>query len=90
MPKDRPSRVGRGIARLWLGDPTSAIDDLSVAIDTAPSADRVSAWALRARGLAYANLGRTSLAVADYQSYLDLSPGAADRAQVQGWIADLS
>jgi hypothetical protein len=43
MPQDRPSRVGRGIARLWLGD-----------------------------------------------AHLELSPDAADRAQVEGWIADLS
>ena len=90
MPKDRPSRVGRGIARLWLGDATGAIDDLSVAIDGAQPADRVSAWAFRARGLAHANLGQTQEARADYTSYLDLSPTATDRAQVEGWIAALS
>jgi tetratricopeptide (TPR) repeat protein len=90
MPQDRPSRVGRGIARLWLGETQSAIDDLSVAIERTPTADRVAAWAYRARGLAFANLGQSQAAIADYRAYLELSPGAADRAQVEGWIADLS
>ncbi len=90
MPQDRPSRVGRGIARLWLGDTQLAIDDLSLAIERTPTPDRIAAWAYRARGLAFANLGQSQAAIADYRSYLDLSPGAADRAQVEGWIADLS
>src|SRR4051794_16271553 len=37
MPRDRPSLVGRGIAQLWLGDPSAAVNDLSVAISSAPS-----------------------------------------------------
>jgi len=90
MPSDRPSRVGRGISHLWLGDLSGAIDDLSFAIDNAPSGDRVSAWAFRARGLAYARLGQSQSAVADYQNYLSLSPDAADRDLVQGWITQLS
>ena len=89
MPQDRPSRVGRGIARLWLGDSGGAIDDLTFAIDNG-SADRVAAWALRARGLAYANMGEPQSAVADYQRYLQLLPDASDKDQVQGWIAALS
>jgi TolA-binding protein len=89
MPQDRPSRVGRGIARLWLGDATGAIDDLNFVIDGG-SADRVAAWALRARGLAYANLGEPENAVADYTRYLQILPDASDRDQVQGWIAQLS
>jgi tetratricopeptide (TPR) repeat protein len=90
MPQDRPSRVGRGIARLWLGQAQLAVEDLSVAIDSVSKADRVSAWAYRARGLARASLGQSADAVADYQAYLALTPDAADRAQVEGWIADLS
>jgi tetratricopeptide (TPR) repeat protein len=90
MPQDRPSRVGRGIAHLWLGQPALAIDDLSMAIDAASSPDAVSAWAYRARGLAYASLGQSDKAVSDYQSYLTLSPDAPDRAQIQSWITDLS
>jgi tetratricopeptide (TPR) repeat protein len=90
MPQDRPSRVGRGIARLWLGDSSAAIDDLSTAITTSQTADRVSAWAYRARGLAYASLGEASEAIADYRAYLELSPTASDRGQVEGWIAELS
>jgi tetratricopeptide (TPR) repeat protein len=90
MPSDRPSRVGRGIARLWLGDATGAIDDLTFAIDNAQPADRVSAWAFRARGLAEANLGQSQNAISDYTQYLALSPDANDRDQVQGWIAQLS
>jgi tetratricopeptide (TPR) repeat protein len=90
MPQDRPSRVGRGIARLWLGDSSAAIEDLSVAISNTQTADRVSAWAYRARGLAYSSLGESTEAIADYRAYLELSPNAADRAQVEGWIAELS
>jgi tetratricopeptide (TPR) repeat protein len=90
MPQDRPSRVGRGIARLWLGDAQAAIDDLSFVLDSGSTPDRISAWAYRARGLAYANIGNSPAAVADYRAYLDLSPGANDRGQVEGWIADLS
>jgi tetratricopeptide (TPR) repeat protein len=89
MPQDRPSRVGRGIARLWLGDPDGAIDDLTFAIN-GDGTDRVAAWALRARGLAYANLGQPQNAVADYTRYLQLLPDATDKDQVQGWIAELS
>jgi hypothetical protein len=29
-------------------------------------------------------------AIADYQAYLDLSPEAGDRDQIQAWIAALS
>ena len=88
MPQDRASRVGRGISRVWLG---KAVEDDSImfAIDTAAQPDRVPAWALRARGLAMA-LGNTSLAVADYRSYLALAPDAGDRTIVENWIAQLS
>jgi regulator of sirC expression with transglutaminase-like and TPR domain len=75
---------------LWLGDGQAALDDLSFAIDTSKSPDRVTAWAYRARGLARASLGQSADAVADYKAYLALTPEAADRAQVEGWIADLS
>ena len=68
MPQDRPSRVGRGIAHLWLGDTSAAIDDLSFVIDEPQDRDRVTAWALRARGLAYARLGQSSNAVSDYRA----------------------
>ncbi len=90
MPTDRPSRIGRGITSLWLGQPQAAIDDLSFAIDTSTSPDRSTAWAYRARGLARARLGLSTDAVSDYTAYLSLSPDASDRAQVEGWIADLS
>jgi regulator of sirC expression with transglutaminase-like and TPR domain len=87
MPLDRPSRVGRGIARLWLGQPQPAIDDFSFVIDSAAPPDTVTAWAHRARGLAHAVLGDGRDAVADYVAYLQLVPDAADRAKVQDWIA---
>jgi tetratricopeptide (TPR) repeat protein len=90
MPQDRPSRVGRGIARLWLGQGQAAIDDLSFAIDTSARPDQVTAWAYRARGLAYASLGQGGQAIADYRAYLALVPEAGDRAQVEGWINELS
>ncbi|MBV9895881.1 MAG: tetratricopeptide repeat protein [Chloroflexi bacterium] len=90
MPDDRPSRVGRGIAHLWLGDVQAALDDLNFAIDKGTSPDRISAWAYRARGLARTSLGDSTEAISDYQAYLSLTPNASDRAQVEGWIADLS
>jgi tetratricopeptide repeat protein len=90
MPDDRPSRVGRGIAHLWLGDVGAALDDLNFAIDKSKSPDRISAWAYRARGLTRTSLGDSADAISDYQAYLTLTPDASDRAQVEGWIADLS
>ena len=90
MPQDRASRVGRGVTRLWLGQARSAVEDLSIAVDAGVNPDRITAWGYRARGLAHAALGELPAAVADYQAYLELSPTAADRAQVEGWIKDLS
>jgi tetratricopeptide (TPR) repeat protein len=90
MPQDRASHVGRGIARLWLGQAQGAVDDLSFAIGTAAQPDRISAWAYRARGLANAALGNATDAVADYQAYLSLTPEANDRALIETWIAELS
>jgi tetratricopeptide (TPR) repeat protein len=90
MPQDRASRVGRGVARLWLGESAGAIEDLSFAIDATATADRITAWAHRARGLAYAAQGETASAVSDYQAYLTLSPEANDRALVERWISELS
>jgi tetratricopeptide (TPR) repeat protein len=89
MPQDRASRVGRGIARLWTGSTDAAIDDLGIVIETSTTPDRVTAWAYRARGVANASLGHLPEAVSDYQAYLALSPEAADRAEVEGWITDL-
>ena len=90
MPNDRASRVGRGITNLWLGDAQSAVDDLSAAIGGTTAPDNVTAWAHRARGLAYARLGQAQDAVADYEQYLALSPGATDRDEVAAWIAALT
>jgi tetratricopeptide (TPR) repeat protein len=90
MPQDRPSRIGRGIAHLWLGQAQAAVDDLSFVIDASQSPDRTTAWAYRARGLARVKLGEPQDAVADYQAYLSLSPDAPDRAQIEAWIADLT
>src|SRR5262249_42414865 len=90
MPKDRASRVALGVARLWSGDPQDALDDLSTVITAGGTPDGVTAWAYRARGLAYANLGQSEAAVADYQQYLTLSPSANDREQVEAWISQLS
>ncbi len=90
MPQDRASRVGRGVAELWQGNVQTAIGDLSLAIDAGGPPDRVTAWAHRARGLANASLGQSARAVADYQAYLDLTPEASDRDQIEAWIAALS
>ncbi|MGI9145237.1 MAG: tetratricopeptide repeat protein [Chloroflexota bacterium] len=90
MPKDRASRVGRGVARLWLGDAQGSVEDLSAALEASPTPDRITAWAYRGRGLAHTNLGQSEGAVADYKAYLSVLPAATDRAQVEGRIADLS
>jgi tetratricopeptide (TPR) repeat protein len=88
-PGDRPSLLGRGIATLWRGDPAGAVPDLSAVIEGSAASDQLTAWALRARGIARADLGQNAAAVADYQSYLGLAPTASDRSQVEGWIARL-
>jgi hypothetical protein len=90
MPEDRASYLGRGIAVLWKGDPQAAIADLSFAVDHQVAGDRVSAFAYRVRGTAYAALKQPAQAISDYQAYLALLPGAPDRAEVESWIADLS
>ena len=90
MPEDRASYLGRGIAVLWKGDPQAAITDLSFAVDHGAAADKVSAFAYRVRGTAYAALKQPAQAISDYQAYLALLPSAPDRAEVEGWIADLS
>jgi hypothetical protein len=90
MPQDRASRVGRGIARLWLGESQAAVEDLSFAIDATTTPDRITAWAYRARGLAHAALGDSDGAVSDYRTYLSLSPEANDRALVENWISELT
>jgi tetratricopeptide (TPR) repeat protein len=89
-PNDRASRVGRGVAHLWKGENDAAVADLSWAIERSRTGDRWKAGALRARGLAYAALGRPTEAIADYRAYLALVPNAPDRAQVEGWIAELT
>lgn len=90
MPDDRASHLGRGIGLLWKGDTALAVADLSFAIDHSASADRLTAFAHRARGTAYAALAQRAEAVAEYQAYLQLMPTALDRAEVEGWIAGLS
>jgi len=90
MPQDRPSLLGRGIAQLWNGAPSTALSDLSAVINSGGTADQLSAWAYRAAGIAQADLGQNAAAVSDYQSYLRLTPDALDSSQVQGWIDRLN
>ena len=66
------------------------VDDLTTAITAVNTPDKISAWAFRARGLAYASLGQSDNAVADYNQYLSLTPNAPDKDQVTAWIADLT
>lgn len=89
MPQDRASQVGRGVALLWREDWPSAIADLTRGIEQAAPPDRTTAWALRARGIAHAALSQPAAAIADYQAYLALVPNASDRAEVNGWMAQL-
>lgn len=88
-PSDRASLLGRGVAYLWKGQWQQSVDDASAVINSSAQSDQMTAWAYRARGLAYAGLHQPNSAIADYQAYLTLSPNASDRAVVQGWIASL-
>ena len=90
MPDDRAAYVGRGIGLLWKGDADAAVTDFTFAIDHTTNPDRITAFAYRGRGTANAALNRSEQAVADYQSYLALVPDAPDRAEVEGWIEDLT
>ncbi|MBI3972712.1 MAG: tetratricopeptide repeat protein [Chloroflexi bacterium] len=89
LPNDRTSRVGLATALLWKQDWEGAIAEATRAIEASTRQDRPLAWAHRARGIAWAALGHAAEAIADYRSYLELSPNVADRAQVEGWIAEL-
>lgn len=90
MPQDRPSLLGRGIAQLWNGKPSAALNDLRAVINSGGPADQLTAWAYRAAGIAQADLGQNAAAVSDYQSYLRLTPDAPGGSQVQGWIDRLN
>ena len=89
MPGDRACRVGLGVALLWNGQQQDAISSLTGVITQSQKADRWTVLALRARGIAYADLSQFSDAVADYQSYLKLAPKASDQALIENWIVDL-
>ena len=89
MPGHRPSLVGRGAARLWTNDLDGALTDLTAVTGSDAPADRWTASAYRARGLAYAGLDQRDQAIADYQAYLALTPDATDRSQVESWISAL-
>ena len=90
LPADRASLTGRGVSWLWLNEWQAAIADLSQVIDQQAEPDRWLAWSHRARGIAYAGLGQSALAIGDYQAYLRLAPDAPDRAQVERWIEALT
>lgn len=89
IPNNRPSLVGRAVANVWEQNWSTALDDLSPVLDPAQPTDGWTALAHRARGLAYAGLNQPDQAVAEYQAYLSLTPDAADRSQVESWIAAL-
>ncbi len=88
-PQDRASLLGRGIARLWEEDWQAGLADLDQVVAGGTPPDRLGAWALRARGVAYASMGQRQQAIANYEAYLAAVPDAADRAQVESWIAGL-
>ena len=90
QPGDRASQLGRGVALLWKEQWQPAIADLSGAIQSAQAPDLLSAWALRARGVARAASGQATGAIADYRGYLQLVPNANDRKEVESWIAELN
>jgi len=89
MPQDRPSRVGRGVAYLWLKQLQLAHDDLSLVIADGSVPDRWTAQAYLARGRVYVAADRHANAAEDFRAYLALAPDAPDRDEVEGWIARL-
>jgi tetratricopeptide (TPR) repeat protein len=89
MPGDRASLVGRGVAHLWTEEWPAAVADLTSVVDSQSQPDQFTAWALRGRGIAEAALERPEAAIADYRAYLSMVPAAADRSQVESWIAEL-
>lgn len=89
MPGDRSCQVGRGIAYLWEKKPSQAKADLTAVINQSDKPDRWTIWALRARGVANADLGEAANAIADYRAYLSLVPTVPDRGQIESWIASL-
>lgn len=89
MPEHRASRLGRGIAWLWKEQWQEAATDLTGVLEDEGGQDSLALWAHRARGIAYASLGLYSQATDDYVAYLDISPEAPDRDEVEGWIAEL-
>jgi tetratricopeptide (TPR) repeat protein len=88
-PGDSPSLIGRGVAWLWKHEWQPAIDDLSAAIDRGGAAEAQLAWAHRARGVAYTATDRRGEALADYETYLAMDPGASDRDEVERLIQAL-
>jgi tetratricopeptide (TPR) repeat protein len=89
IPGDRASQVGLGTALLWREDWSAAITQLTQAIEQPGQPDRWTAWAYRGRGVGRAAQGGYTDAISDYQAYLTIIPDAGDRAEVEGWIAEL-
>ncbi len=89
MPEHRASMLGRGVAWLWKEQWDSARKDLTAALESGGDPDGAAAWAHRARGIVNAALGQPAEAIADYEAYLAITPQAEDRAEVEGWIAQL-
>ncbi len=53
------------------------------------TADPDLADAFWGRGLAFRHLVKPQAALTDFRRYLELDPTATDRAQIEGWIAEL-
>jgi tetratricopeptide (TPR) repeat protein len=89
VPPDYPSGAAEafrsGVHALRARDMTGSVAALTAAIDSAPN------WPdpYYNRALAYEEQGRTTAARSDFQSYLRLRPGAADRAEVVKHMAAL-
>ncbi|MGH2461586.1 MAG: tetratricopeptide repeat protein [Chloroflexota bacterium] len=88
-PDSRSCRLGLGVALLWDGQQPQAISALTSVITQSGQADRWTALALRARGIAHADLDQFSDAIADYQAYLSLAPKTSDQARIESWIGEL-
>jgi tetratricopeptide (TPR) repeat protein len=85
-PKNVDVRVDMGTCYRGVGQPQRALEEYQRALKIDPR----HANALRNTGVVLANdMHRNADAVAAFQKYLDVTPGAPDAAQIQAEIKDL-
>ena len=79
------SQIRRGESALEQGRADEALESFRAALENEPT----MAVAFRGMGMAYAMQGNDTQALQAYQRYLQLSPGAADKAEIRRSISEL-